>query len=395
MTLNKLQHEAYKIRMTPEEKAAMRALLRAATQRSSGQAQPSPFTPSKKAEGYFFFNVQFMTRALAAFLVVILVGGTGIAYAAEGSLPGQPLYAVKLNVTEPIQTALAATPAARAEVHVALAQRRVEEAEALAAQSSLDSTTTAQLEQNLEHHVQSADDLAVEVGATDPSAAVEIKAELASSLGVHGALLASIGDESASTTTKNNSEKFAARIIARADAAAGTSASATGAPTVVAVATTPHVPTATSAKAQGLRTFSVSTVKPEATATPAIAPVPTTSASATSATTSSETSQSNSQNDELKSRAQNALDKAQSAYDNNKSKLDTDAVASLDAQFAQVQADLDAGNYTDALTLALKLQVIIQAQTRYRTNIITPLLQLKLNLNQNRHGHDGGDDNDN
>ncbi|HEY6020640.1 MAG TPA: hypothetical protein VIY48_12340, partial [Candidatus Paceibacterota bacterium] len=97
----------------------------------------------------------------------------------------------------------------------------------------------------------------------------------------------------------------------------------------------------------------------------------------------------------LKSRAQDALEKAKSVYDDAKSKLDADAAASLNSQFATIQSNMDAGNYTAALTLALRLQVIIKAQANYRTDIITPLLQLQFNQNERSHGSwNRGDSND-
>ncbi len=150
MTLKNLQNESLKVRMTPAEKVAMRALLRAATQRSSGQAQ-SPLVPSP-VEGYFFFDFQFMSRAVAGVLVFVLVGGGGVAYAAEGALPGNPLYAVKIHVNEQVEAALASTPEKKVAVETRLAARRVAEAQALEAEGRLDATTTQEIEDNFNEH---------------------------------------------------------------------------------------------------------------------------------------------------------------------------------------------------------------------------------------------------
>src|ERR1700722_4909825 len=46
--------------------------------------------------------------ALASMLVLIL--GPSTSFAAETSLPGNPLYPIKINVEEPIQGAFATTP---------------------------------------------------------------------------------------------------------------------------------------------------------------------------------------------------------------------------------------------------------------------------------------------
>lgn len=365
--------------MTPEEKSAMRARIFGA-----------PATVTSTASPYFFFDFQFMTRALAAVLAVVLVGGTGVAYAAQGALPGQPLYAVKVDVTEPLQTALAATPAARAAVHVELAQRRVEEAEALSQKGRLDATTTQQLEQNFESHAQSATDLATEVGATDPSAAVEIQAELASSLSVHGALLAAIGTESGSSASKYNAEHLATRVIARADAAEQGDEAPRSAAKVVALAA-PAAPTPTAAPVRNVRAFA-------AMAPTTIAPVATSSGSTTEPTSSEqrESARGNSHaasgSNELSQSAQKALAKAQGMYSDAKDAIDATTTQQLDAQFTQVQTSIDNGDFTTALQLALKLQAILDAQEHYRTNIITPLLDLKFNTNESRRGHGGSGD---
>ncbi len=74
-----------------------------------------------------------MRKWFVLFLAVGLVlgGGAGLAYAAQGSLPAEPLYAVKL-VTEDLQLAFAGDPAAKVDVLTELAGRRVQEMVALA-----------------------------------------------------------------------------------------------------------------------------------------------------------------------------------------------------------------------------------------------------------------------
>lgn len=385
MTLKNLQNEAYKVRMTPAEKAAMRAQIFGLPAQAGAPASVATHTASP----YFFFDFQFMSRAVAAMLMVMLVGGGGIAYAAEGSLPGETLYTVKRNVTEPLKTALAANPSARAAVHVELAQRRVEEAEALAVKGALDATTTAELEESFESHAQSVDELALEVGATDPSAAVEIKAELASSLGVHGALLATLASQKEQGSNKQNSEQLASRVIARANVAAGMPAKPLAAKAVALTA--PVLAPGSMAKSQAVSTFAITTTSEVAadTAGAAAMPAPSTTTADSGAGASADmtmvqergSGEGGDQDSALKVRAENALEKAKDAYDDKKSKFDNEARSSLEQQLADVQTQIDAGNYTDALRLALKLQVAIKAQAKYRTNIITPLFKLELNLN--------------
>ena len=128
--------------MTPAEKAAMRATIFGA---------PAPVAVST-ASPYFFFDVQFMSRAVAGVLVFVLVGGSGVAYAAESSLPGDTLYAVKIHVNERVEIALASTPEQKLAVETTIAERRVAEAQTLAAAGRLDAAISAEIEKNFDEH---------------------------------------------------------------------------------------------------------------------------------------------------------------------------------------------------------------------------------------------------
>ena len=149
--------------MTPEEKAAMRSRLFGA---------PSPLSPQHSP--YFFFSFQFARVAVAGVLVLVLAGG-GTAYAAQGALPGSPLYAVKINVNEPVKVALAAGPRAKAAAEESIAQTRVEEAQALEVQGRLDATTSEELEQDFNKHAAAA--LAFDASTTPQRVAVAVEVE--------------------------------------------------------------------------------------------------------------------------------------------------------------------------------------------------------------------------
>jgi hypothetical protein len=138
--MKNFKNEAYKIRMTPEEKAAMR-------QRIFGMPVHSPVRSP-----YFIFSFQFSRVVVPLSVVLVVLVGSGTAYAAQGALPGSPLYAVKINIDEPVRIALATTPEAKAAVNAAIAQSRLEEAQELEAQGRLDATTTQELERNFDEH---------------------------------------------------------------------------------------------------------------------------------------------------------------------------------------------------------------------------------------------------
>lgn len=78
-----------------------------------------------------------------SFLMVASFGG--VASAAEGALPGDFLYPVKVSMLEPARTLLATTPEEKVAVHMALAERRIDEAATLAEQGRLEASTEADL----------------------------------------------------------------------------------------------------------------------------------------------------------------------------------------------------------------------------------------------------------
>jgi hypothetical protein len=153
----KLNTESDHIKLTPDEKSAMRAAIFGAP-----KAAPSPFI--------FFASHRFLT-ALAALVLVVLAGGSTAVYAAQGALPGQPLYALKTKVLEPVEVALAPTSAAKARVETQIATRRVAEAQTLAAQGKLDATTTQELAASFNEYASQALALAGEDGAAATSSA--------------------------------------------------------------------------------------------------------------------------------------------------------------------------------------------------------------------------------
>ena len=136
----KLNKESDHIRLTDTEKAAMRANVFGA---------PSPVRPVRSP--FVFISTHRVMVALTS-LVLVVFAGTSTVYAAQGALPGAPLYGLKTNVLEPIEVALASTPAEKAKVESSIASRRVAEAQELAAEGRLDATTTREIEDNFNEH---------------------------------------------------------------------------------------------------------------------------------------------------------------------------------------------------------------------------------------------------
>ena len=149
MNLNNLKHEADKIRLTSAEKFAMRARIFGALK---GQSLESPElrTVLNRRSPYVFMSYH-MRMALAG-LVLFVFAGTSTVSAAQGALPGDLLYPVKVSVNEKVEVALAPTPAAKAEVQVRLAERRVDEARELSVRGRLDEKTAKILTDDFDKH---------------------------------------------------------------------------------------------------------------------------------------------------------------------------------------------------------------------------------------------------
>ncbi|HEY4525851.1 MAG TPA: hypothetical protein VJL32_01995 [Candidatus Paceibacterota bacterium] len=86
---------------------------------------------------------------LAAFGMIFILAGTATTLAAERSLPGDALYALKLGLTEPLRDALSVSNSAKSDWQVQKINRRLEEAEKLAVLGRLDESARKEVEKNL------------------------------------------------------------------------------------------------------------------------------------------------------------------------------------------------------------------------------------------------------
>ncbi len=123
------------LKLTPAEKEQLRFNL----------LQQLAITPANNWWWQWSILIRIGVPALA---VLLLVGG--IASAAEGALPGQLLYPVKVNITEPISGKLAITTKAKAEWETKKVSRRLVEAESLVIANKLDEKTQDKLESRWE-----------------------------------------------------------------------------------------------------------------------------------------------------------------------------------------------------------------------------------------------------
>lgn len=140
-----------------------------------------------------FMNAQFASVAL----VLVLFVGIGTSFAAEGALPGDPLYAVKIYVNEQVRGALAVSEASKAQWNVEQVSRRLAEAETLAAQDRLSEVARTQIELSLNESVKEFDENVSKLAKSEsgPLAAAAVRSDLEASLMNHEQALTSLSIE--------------------------------------------------------------------------------------------------------------------------------------------------------------------------------------------------------
>jgi hypothetical protein len=149
----------------------------------------------------------FVTHPAFAACVLVLCVGLGTSYAAENSLPGQALYSFKTRVNEPLEGALALTPQAKAEWSAELTNRRLQEAEELAATNSLSPVATADIETGLDTALQNFNTSVALVAKNDDADAANAQTDLEASLNAHETVLATLP-----TQQKNNADHITSLV---------------------------------------------------------------------------------------------------------------------------------------------------------------------------------------
>jgi hypothetical protein len=364
------------IRLTAEEKRTMRAAL-------FGAPDPVAFARSP----YVFVASHRWAAALAVLVLVVGAGG-GTAFAAQGALPGSPLYAVKVKVVEPAQLALASGPAQKAAVNAQIAQTRVEEAEALAQRGALDAATTQALALNFEAHAASAEALAEETSASDPVAAVQVKAQLGASASAGGEVLAALGGQSADEETKQNAAALSVRVLARAPRQSqGHDVSAVALAAKTAAPAPQQDAAGESTSPAAARSFAFAPAPAPATTTTATTAAPADVSDApTSTENEDDTPRAQAVAASLEQKAQKALDALQAQLEAS-STLNASSRSSLAESLTAIQSLMNEGadalnaahystatdDFTQALGKALRLSVLLAAQQKFDTHVVESL----------------------
>lgn len=175
----KINTVAQTVRLTTQEKANARAAIVAHVLNTNPVSvndvpQLSPWTH------LFQFSRHIQVRYVSLVAVMLVIFG-GISSAAENSLPGESLYQVKTSVNENILGLFAFTPQSKAQLHVQLAVRRLEEVQDLAASGKLDDGAKADVEQKLDQHLADLKDSLLALEQQNPATSTVVTASTSDS----------------------------------------------------------------------------------------------------------------------------------------------------------------------------------------------------------------------
>lgn len=353
-----LKEKARALKLSHDEKQALRVQLYTYLEKNPVGSFAAPAKILKPVPSmYFWFAPRFVVPVV---LLLVVTLTTGTAFAAQSALPGNPLYAIKINVNEPVQVALAATPAAKAAVNAQIATVRLEEAETLASTGKLDATTTAELASNFAQHAEAAQANTIAVASNDPGTAAQLGADFASRLAAHGAILAQLGDDSSSTETMQNSNALAMQ----AEQEAGRGGREDG--NAVAIAAMPSV-------SNGARIRTFDAVAPQANVE-GFATGTATSSTAIAAPHPIE-AEKNPQIDALLGpEASTSIAAALQDFAALAPTLDATTSAQINEQLAALQSRYAAGDFAAALRMAVKLDAYLTAGKKFNLRLLDGLL---------------------
>ncbi len=165
---------------------------------------PTPISAVESARE-FFHALRALAAALlrpslkwggyAAALLLLLSGATGVSYLAEGAVPGDALYPIKVRVNEELLGVLAFDDESRAAWEMRRVERRLQEATTLAYRQRLSPEVNKEVVRQIEAQVARAAEATDALAKTDPVEAADTSSQLESVLEAHEAVLVSLAVE--------------------------------------------------------------------------------------------------------------------------------------------------------------------------------------------------------
>ena len=207
--LKDIINKAKEVRLSAEDKAQVRENLVTFMNKEVESVRNEELVRHSNWHPKIWFS--FARVPAMGVLAVVLV--TGVSFAAEGSLPGDILYPVKVNFNEEFQSLIAFSPESKAKFEIKRAERRLEEVERLALHNKLETHWKGNLEVRLEKQIERASKhvaMLEEKGELRKAALINDRLEVV--LSVHGQILTDIDTKKIATKKiKDRIRKVAAR----------------------------------------------------------------------------------------------------------------------------------------------------------------------------------------
>lgn len=213
--------QAKKINLSPEERSSIeKSVLNFMKENPVRPDTHQRLVYQNNAYASFWSNMfqtklNYVSSMAILLLISILVSG-GAALGAEKSLPGDMLYPVKVSVNEQVQGWFKVSEEAKADWEVQRAQRRLEEAEQLAADGSLDAEARAQIEANFESHAERVRERIAKFESKENfNGAAEVSSNFETSLNAHQKILAKLSETETDAKVKGEINPIAVKVRSR------------------------------------------------------------------------------------------------------------------------------------------------------------------------------------
>ncbi len=179
---SQLENAQKRIALSDSEKDFHRSELQNFIRAKRRLPVPSPF--------HAIASPFFAMRYAVAALLLVVASGAGIASASEASLPGDPLYAVKVRITEPVRVALTLDPKAKASLEVSLVDARLKEVAQASVEGGFDTQALADASASLQNSINAAQaNIAALQESNDDDTAYESASDLQATLSAHAKIL--------------------------------------------------------------------------------------------------------------------------------------------------------------------------------------------------------------
>lgn len=158
------------------------------------------FSPSKLFTRHY-------TAIVSTVLIFVIAGSVSVS--ADNSLPGNILYPIKIKVTEPMRDLIKISTEDKTEWQIEKVNRRIEEAETLAAQEKLDDKKREEIQELFEKSFSKIDDSVKSFEAS--STRERVKSELEKRIEIHSKIVEEVNKDK-ENKEDNELEKFEKNI---------------------------------------------------------------------------------------------------------------------------------------------------------------------------------------